>query len=852
MGSVTDRELATSPRGPRMAESDFAPGYTLQDSHASGGHAPEAADMLAAIWRYRWAVLVPAIAGALIGFLVYSKTPETYKSATRLMVESDRPAILDTITGDIVGGVPAIDIIRSQLLSDRVVGLAYADPRMESFHPLFGDSSNAFTGVAQNSLALETELNDARSAQSLVMMLSFSHTNPELCESSVRAFSDALQQFFNDKHRSSRSELISLIDEATEQLANKITNFEQKYREFRRDAPLAWDTNGEAINPHRERQLFLIEKRSKLVEQLRSKAIVLASVESIAKQSQDPSVALGIIGQLLGVSIVVPNDPTVQENLRDGDAKLGLLQVDQQLVPLMIERNKVAEVFGDSHPSVKTIDAELTLMKSELKRLVKEQSDRIVELMEQGRKGGSDPVARAREGVNAVLFAARAEESLLRTQLADLETQIIDEKKAAIELARFEQDNVSMLREMSRTQELMNQLEEQMARVSLTEEEGTTRVIELTAPTRAALIGPNLIKMLGIGTFLGLALGAGLALLLEKNANTFRDPDEISKLLGVPVLTHIPFFKGRLRKNKKEDLDAYKDLDPFLAAVHAPSSIAAEAIRTCRTSIFFECSGPGGKIIQVTSPLPGDGKSTIAGNLACSIAQSGKRVLAIDCDLRRPQLTDNFDLRGKKGLTDVLNGDCEPMDVCHQTPLQTLRIMPSGPVPSNPAEALTLPEMGELFELMRDQYDYIIVDSPPLLVVTDASITASMVDAVVMAIRIRRKSKPNCKEALSILRAVGARVIGLVINNSDEATASDGYKGYGYYRYGRYTNRYNRSKKSAGGKRKSGERVSGVQVTGRGSSGFQKLPQPMKTNGSANSSSDNGSSDSATLEHAEE
>ncbi len=192
----------------------------------------------------------------------------------------------------------------------------------------------------------------------------------------------------------------------------------------------------------------------------------------------------------------------------------------------------------------------------------------------------------------------------------------------------------------------------------------------------------------------------------------------------------------------------------------------------------------------MTSPLPGDGKSTIAGNLACSIAQSGKRVLAIDCDLRRPQLTDNFAMNDKPGLTNLLNGTCDPNEASHQTPLSMLRVMPSGPIPANPAEALTLPEMNELLDLLRDQYDYIIVDTPPLLVVTDPSITASMVDGVVLAIRVRRKSKPNAREAVNILGAVGANILGIVINNSDDVSVSDGYRGYGYYRYGRYSKRY--------------------------------------------------------------
>ncbi|MEM9646717.1 MAG: CpsD/CapB family tyrosine-protein kinase, partial [Planctomycetota bacterium] len=346
------------------------------------------------------------------------------------------------------------------------------------------------------------------------------------------------------------------------------------------------------------------------------------------------------------------------------------------------------------------------------------------------------------------------------------------------------------------------------------------RVIKLIDAKGAYLVSPILWKLTGIGGFLGLALGAGLAFLLEKNANTYRDPDEIAASLGTPVLTHVPFFKKVSKRGKNDEENKFKDLDPCLAVLHSPSSVVAESIRSLRTSVFFELGANEGKILQVTSPLPGDGKSTVAGNLACAIAQSGKSVLAIDCDLRRPQFTDNFAMQDKLGLTNVLNGECDWHEACHTTPLAHLDVMPSGPIPANPAEALTLPEMAETLEVLRMHYDYVVVDTPPLLVVTDPSILASMADGVLMTLRVRRKSKLNAKEAVNILKSVGGNLLGTVINNSDEASSSDGYRGYGYYRYSRYAKKYYRRGVSSneivprGSKKRSGLVVSGRGVSG--------------------------------------
>nr|WP_236696538.1 polysaccharide biosynthesis tyrosine autokinase [Rhodopirellula islandica] len=775
----------------------------------------DASDLLGAIWRYRWAAMGPTILGAMIGFLVFIKTPETFQSATLLMFESDRPAVIDTMTGDRIGGVPSIEIIRAQLFSDEVNRSALSDGNMNVFREQFHGSPVELAALASKMLEFETDLKDERSASSLVAQMTFENTDPELCEAAIKAYSAALQKLFADKHKSSRSELLKLISIATNQMQPKMAELESRYREFRQDAPLVWDENGQAINPHRERQLYLTARRSELFEELRKKAIELTAIDSISNEAKDPLVRLSIIGQLIGKNFEIPDSKRISQDMRDGDVELAQIELDQQLVPLMIERNKFAAEFGEQHPTVKALDAELTMMKRELKRLITEQSERIVELMEQNKVEGIDPAKRAEEAVNVVLIASRAEVNLLEQQIGEIDLQIASERKEAIKLAQFEQENTALLREIDRNRELINHLEEQMARVELVEEEGGIRVTELVAPSTAYVIGPSIIKTLGIGTIAGLIIGCGLALLLEKNANTFRDPEEIVAAVGAPILTHVPFFKGRVRRAKGETSNPFEQLDAHLAVVHAPSSVASEAIRSCRTSVLFEMAGiHGGKIIQVTSPLPGDGKSTIAGNLACSIAQSGKRTLIIDCDLRRPQVTDNFAKADQLGLVDVLSGKCEHVDAAHDTPLSTLKMMPSGPIPANPAEALTLPEMSELLDVLREEYDYIILDTPPLLVVTDPSITASMTDGVVMALKVRRKSKPNAKEAASILANVGAKLLGVVINASDEAGNNDGYKGYGYYRYGRHTSRYYR--KTANNGSKAGTRRTPVVVSGRG------------------------------------
>ena len=748
-------------------------------------------NLVESFWRYRWAVALPGALGAVIGFLFYLQTPETFRSTTRLMVEADRSPALDAVTGELVGGVPGIEIVESQLISDHVVTTAFNDARMIPFHDRFPNGVQEFRKfvIGDEALKLTPEFTDAKTYRSLVMLLNFDSESPELSEAAVKSFSDALQEFYNRKHKSSKSELLKYMVDFTERLYPEMRTLEKRYRDFRKDAPLQWDAAGAAINPHRDQQIFLVTRRSQLMEELRTKQTELAAVEAVSNQTEDPQVALAVVGQLLERRFTLPDLKLSGVGFGSDDEKLALVKMEQELVPLLVERNQNSSQFGEEHPTVRQLDLQIEGLREELTRLAREQTGRISELLDHNQQSSKD----AAEALDAVRSGLSTQVSMLRTQIDELNKQIATEGEEVARLADYEYDHESMIRDMEQHRTLMDQVDEQMTRVSLTEEESGTRVIELTAPSIAYLVSPVLWKNLAIGCFLGVMLGGGLAFLLEQNANTFRDPDQIASVVGAPVLTHLPFFKGRSRKRNTdgESENRFEELEDHLVAVHSPASVAAEAIRTCRTSIFFETSGlEDGKVIQVTSPLPGDGKSTIAGNLACSIAQSGKPTVVVDCDLRRPQLTDNFAAGDKLGLTDALDGRCEYLDAVHDTPIHTLKVMPSGPIPANPAEALTLPEMGELLDVLRQRFDYVIVDSPPLLLVTDPSILASYCEGVILAVKVRRKSKPNTREATKILQGVGSRILGVVVNNSDEPGKSDGYRGHGYYRYARQASRY--------------------------------------------------------------
>ncbi len=193
-------------------------------------------------------------------------------------------------------------------------------------------------------------------------------------------------------------------------------------------------------------------------------------------------------------------------------------------------------------------------------------------------------------------------------------------------------------------------------------------------------------------------------------------------------------------------------------------------------------------MIQVTSPDMGDGKTTLAANLAVAIAQSGKTVVVIDTDFRRPCVHKLFHLTAKQGLASVIGGDAELNDVIQPTSIPGLSVLPCGPIPANPAELLSMPGFQEALAVIREKYDYVIIDTPPLLAVTDPCVVVPHVDAVILTIRISKNVRPRALRAKEILATLRAKVLGVVVNGMDDFAGGYGY-GYGYEHY-QYTYAY--------------------------------------------------------------
>src|SRR5216684_170002 len=280
---------------------------------------------------------------------------------------------------------------------------------------------------------------------------------------------------------------------------------------------------------------------------------------------------------------------------------------------------------------------------------------------------------------------------------------------------------------------------------------------------------PNIPRNLSFALVLGVISGVGLAFLLENLDNTVRTPEQAQAISGLPSLGMIPLGSkpGRGTNGKRLALTASKEVVETVTQIR-PQSQMAESYRALRTSLLLSNLGAPPKVIVVTSARPQEGKTTTSINAAIVLAQKGVRVLLVDADLRRPSIHKTLGMGPGSGLSNVLTGSATVQQTIATSPiLPNLFIMPAGTPPPNPAELLASSNMRDLIAELRQQFDHIVIDTPPTLSVTDAVVLSPRADATILVIRSGQTTKPALRRARDILMQVNAHVAGVLLNAVD-------------------------------------------------------------------------------------
>jgi polysaccharide biosynthesis transport protein len=327
--------------------------------------------------------------------------------------------------------------------------------------------------------------------------------------------------------------------------------------------------------------------------------------------------------------------------------------------------------------------------------------------------------------------------------------------------------------EISRLQPILSQYDTRMTelrmRAELSKELNNISIIEPGSPPRGPS-SPKPLQTLVIVFVFALLLGAGLALLREHMDGRIRSPDEVQALIGLPILGVVPHMSGRRTAVARA------------MAVHLdPRSSVAEAYRSIRTAIYFGSGSVQARTLLISSPEPGDGKTTNASNLAIAIAQTGRSVLLLDADFRKPTQHKNLDVKDAVGLSSVLAG-IAPLDQAIQhTGVEGLDILPCGAIPENPSEILNSQEFGDLVDRLALKYDYILFDSPPVNLVADARILGAVCDGTILVLRSGQSTRRGAEHARNALLGVGTNILGVIVN---DASRGKGYEAYGGAYYG--------------------------------------------------------------------
>ena len=422
----------------------------------------------------------------------------------------------------------------------------------------------------------------------------------------------------------------------------------------------------------------------------------------------------------------------------------GVTEYINQLFALRANRLDLLRKFTSAHPEVVEVDNQMNQVREKIHSTATLAKRRIKQEL--------------------------ADVNVSLGQSSRLLEQVPEEELELVRLARTNQVNAELYSYLLQRQ--------QETRITAAATSGNVEIID-RAQVPVAPISPNKKKNLALGLILGLMLGVGLTFLLDYLDRTIKDEEDIQDKLGLPVIGTIPRIE---QANDNEERQLITQLEPM--------SAASEAFLALRTNLLYTITNQKHKTVMLTSCMPDEGKSTVAVNLAATLAQTGAKTLLVGCDLRRPSLYKALGETDVPGLTDLLtNGD---QSAVRKIEHLNLEFIPAGTEPPNPTQLLNSDKMQKFLDDARHKYDYVVLDAPPLIPVSDALILASHIDLNVMVIESCRVPEKLAKRAITSLHNHGARLAGVVINDKTGKGAK--YSGaYSYYGGKYYQSYYRRN-----------------------------------------------------------
>ena len=772
-----------------------APGYPEIPAYSYGYEYGEEEEglHLRELWRTvkkrKWLILAIAVIITTLVTIEAYRTKSTYRASAFIELGKDQPAVRSTTGGMIIQADDpdvyypqlAINTHLFRLTSEPLLEDVVADLRLDR-NPKFAESSRRSTWEAVQAILnrvtfQRAEEPSAETIGSLIpdsaaalprtreeserlapfvstvagglhaeqvketrtLKVTYLHTDPAI----AAAVANAVAQDFIDKTFEGKTEKFTSaskwLDTTTRELKARVERADSELAEYSKSHNIfSTDGKGETLTT---------DKLSRLHDQS-----TRTETERLLKQSVYEEVKAGRVAGLPAAF---------------SDSKLTALQ--NKLDELQGAAEKLDLKYGPDHPEVMNTKLEIKNTKAQL---------------ETGRKALEDKLKAEYE------LAFRDEKSL-KIALSQAKGEAVQQNQDAIQYNILKQE-VDTAKAMY-TDFLQKTSQ---AKVEVAQQHNSMRLIQ-PARLPGGPVGPERFRMIMVGFFLSLVGGVGLAYFLEYVDNTIKTVEDVGRYVRLPALGVIPAISGaipsKLRNgsngkmltgNNGKRVPAENENVPYASdrlALLDNRSSAAEAYRVVRTSMLLSTAGNPPKTVLVTSGQPGEGKTTTVVNTAISLAQLGSSVLIIDCDLRKPSTHKVFGLNYTSGLSTYLSRDIEVDGLIHKLQIPNLSLLPCGPIPPNPAELISSERMKNLLQMLTTRYDHILIDSPPLIHVTDPVILSSMVDGVILVVHGGRSTRAITQRARQELASVGAKVFGVVLNNVD--MRREGYDEYYYRRY---------------------------------------------------------------------
>ena len=715
-------------------------------------------DYISLIVRRKWIILIVFVI-AFSGALYYHfNQPPVYKVTSTFTIES----------GDMNGLKQAqvlIDdksrsfgfyetLVNSKIYQQRVYEAAAQDTILQEALKLYDGIS-----LKDNLSLLETEYQDLFALEVTACDPSIAYRYATIA---VREFKKRCQEIELEESRN----IVSFVNNQLGRAEKNLEISERKLQEFKKETNLNDMGKVDGGILHR-----LTEIETQLQEVETERQLAQANYDSYKqrlKQIKNPNT--------LSLFDVESSKVT---NIRD--------EIDK----LETQKRQMAEESGLSSPQIVAIDNQLEQKKNDLRQAVLSAHSAPQSFDMNGESKNQMQLFNERiinEELN--LYMLKNKERFLRSLLEKYRRQHPDILEHTIKFAQLK-------RKKKVNENLYNFLVERSEEAKISAATGTGGIRIVDAPSKPEKPqSPHTSRNMAIAFILACGLGFGVAFALDYFDNSIYTVEDIQRLGELPVLGTIPFINNSnmpktisvSKKNSNSVLTSFENRmngykNRVIHSIDAKSPVV-DAYRHIRTNLQFANVDNPIKKVMVTSAVPGEGKTLTASNLALSYAELGKKVLIVDCDLRKPQQHVAFNSRKSPGLTDFLAKDIPVQKVIYCTSQRGLYLMPAGTSVPNPSEMLSSRKMHRMMTDLEADYDFILFDSPPIIAVTDPMLLAPKVKNIIMVIEFGKTDWHVAKDALNRLENVNVKVTGAILNGMKSS------KGYGYYKYNYYSYQY--------------------------------------------------------------